>query len=328
MKNIKGTVNWGIIGCGDVCEVKSGPAFNKVAHSNLVAVMRRDAAKAKDYAERHSVPKFYDDANELINDNEVNAVYIATPPSSHERYTEMALKAGKPVYVEKPVTLNSTSCRRMIAMEKEYDIKVSVAHYRRSLPLFIKIKQLLKDRVIGNIKLIQLKLLQPPVSKIITQTKDNWRIDPAISGGGLFHDLSPHQLDILYWIFGEPTEVYVKTANQSRNYNAPDLAIVQLGFAGDIYFNGVWNFNVAETSAADECEIIGDSGSIHFSFFRQPVMELVSGTNKQTLGFEYPAHIQQPHINNVVQYFRGESSNPCSLEEALVTMNIMDKAVL
>ena len=328
MKNINGTVNWGIIGCGDVCEVKSGPAFNKVAHSNLVAVMRRDAAKAKDYAKRHAVSKFYDDANELINDKEVNAVYIATPPSSHERYTEMALKAGKPVYVEKPVTLNSSSCRRMIAMEKEYDTKVSVAHYRRALPLFIKIKQLIKDGVIGSIKLIQLKLLQPPVSKIIAQTKDNWRIDPEVSGGGLFHDLSPHQLDILYWIFGEPTEVSVRSANQSKHYNIPDLVMVQLGFASDIYFNGIWNFNVPETSAADECEIIGDSGSISFSFFRAAAIELVTGTNKQILEFDYPAHIQQLHINNVVQYFRGEGPNPCSLEEALVTMSIMDKAVL
>ena len=326
MKNISGTVNWGIIGCGDVCEVKSGPAFNKVSDSKLVAVMRRNFDKAKDFAQRHGVPKFYADAAELINDKEVNAIYIATPPSSHESYLEMALKAGKLVYVEKPVTVNSASVQRMMEMEKKYDCKVSVAHYRRGLPLFNKIKQIVNDGAIGKVKLILLKTLQPTVSKIITQTDDNWRINPEISGGGLFHDLSPHQLDIMYWMFGTPRQAYVQTANQGKLYNAPDLTMVQLEFGNDIYFNGVWNFNVAETAASDSCEIIGDKGSMRFSFFRVSTIELVTDAGTEILELEYPVNIQQPHINNVVKFFRGEGANPCSLEESLVTMEVMDKA--
>jgi predicted dehydrogenase len=326
MKNISGTVNWGIIGCGDVCEVKSGPAFNKVADSKLVAVMRRNFDKAKDFARRHGVPKYYAESAELINDKEVNAVYIATPPSSHEAYLEMALKTGKPVYVEKPVALNSASVQRMMEMEKKYDGKVSVAHYRRGLPLFNKIKQLVNDGAIGKVKLTLLRTLQPTVSKIITQTDDNWRINPEISGGGLFHDLSPHQLDIMYWIFGTPQQTSVQTANQGKLYNAPDLTMVQIAFANDIYFNGVWNFNVAETATGDSCEIIGDRGIIRFSFFRVSTIELVTNTGTEIFELEYPVNIQQPHINNVVKFFRGEGANPCSLEEALVTMKVMDKA--
>jgi len=326
MKNINGTVNWGIIGCGDVCEVKSGPAFNKVANSKLVAVMRRNLDKAKEFAQRHGVPKYYTDAGKLINDPEVNAIYIATPPSSHESYLEMALKAAKPVYVEKPVTVNSPSVERMIGMEKRYDGKVSVAHYRRGLPLFNKIKQIVNGGVVGNVKLILLKTLQPAVSKIITQTDDNWRINPEISGGGLFHDLSPHQLDIMYWIFGTPQQAYAQSANQGKLYNAPDLTMVQLKFANDIYFNGVWDFNVAETATTDSCEIIGDKGSIRFSFFRVSTIELVTSAGTEIFELEYPVNIQQPHINNVVKFFRGEGTNPCSLVEALVTMQVMDKA--
>ena len=326
MKNISETVNWGIIGCGDVCEVKSGPAFGKVANSKLVAVMRRNLDKAKDFAQRHGAPKYFSEAAELINDKEVNAIYIATPPSSHESYLEMALKAGKPVYVEKPVTVNSASVKRMMEMEKNHDDKVSVAHYRRGLPLFNKIKQLVNDGAIGKVKLILLRTLQPTVSKIISQTGDNWRINPEISGGGLFHDLSPHQLDIMYWIFGEPQQTYVQSANQGKLYNAPDLTMVQLGFANDIYFNGIWNFNVAESATSDSCEIIGDKGTIRFSFFRVSTIELVTGTGTEIFELEYPVNIQQPHINNVVRFFRGEGANPCSLEEALVTMKVMDKA--
>jgi predicted dehydrogenase len=288
--------------------------------------MRRNLDKAKDFAQRHGAPKYFSEAAELINDKEVNAIYIATPPSSHESYLEMALKAGKPVYVEKPVTVNSASVERMMEMEKNHDDKVSVAHYRRGLPLFNKIKQLVNDGAIGKVKLILLRTLQPTVSKIISQTGDNWRINPEISGGGLFHDLSPHQLDIMYWIFGEPQQTYVQSANQGKLYNAPDLTMVQLGFANDIYFNGIWNFNVAESATSDSCEIIGDKGTIRFSFFRVSTIELVTGTGTEIFELEYPVNIQQPHINNVVRFFRGEGSNPCSLEEALVTMKVMDKA--
>ena len=328
MNNISGTVNWGIIGCGDVCEVKSGPAFNKVDNSKLVAVMRRNPDKAKDFARRHGVPKYYSDADEIINDKEVNAIYIATPPSSHESYLEMTLKAGKPVYVEKPVTINAASLERMIEMEKLYDCKVSVAHYRRGLPLFNKIKQLVNEGAIGKVKLILLRTLQPPISKIITQTEDNWRINPEISGGGFFHDLSPHQLDIMCWIFGTPQQVYVQVANQGKLYNAPDLTMVQLAFVNDIYFNGVWDFNVSEAATADSCEIIGDKGAIRFSFFRVSTIELTTTAGTETLELEYPPNIQQPHINNVVRFFRGEDVNPCTLQDALVTMRVMDKAVL
>ena len=322
---ITGTVNWGIIGCGDVCEVKSGPAFNKVPNSKLVAVMRRDAAKAKDYAMRHAVPKYYSDANDLVNDPEVNAVYIATPPSSHEEYTELALKTGKPVYVEKPVTIDSASVDRMINLEKKYNGKVSVAHYRRALPLFKTIKQLITEDAIGKIKLVLLKTLQPQASKIITQTKDNWRINPDVSGGGLFHDLSPHQLDIMYWLFGKPNDVHVQAVNQGKTYGAPDSVMVQLSFVNEIQFNGVWNFNIAEAAANDLCEIIGDDGVIRFSFFRSGKIELVKPQGAELLEKENPVHIQQPHIESVVQYFRGEAENPCSLAEALVTMKVMDR---
>ena len=323
---ITGTVNWGIIGCGDVCEVKSGPAFNKVPNSKLIAVMRREAEKAKDYAMRHAVPKYYSDANDLINDPEINAIYIATPPSTHEQYTELALRAGKPVYVEKPVSMDTASVKRMMIAERKYDGNVSVAHYRRALPLFKTIKQLIADNPIGKVKLILLKTLQPPVSKIITQTKDNWRVNPDVSGGGLFHDLSPHQLDILYWLFGKPGYVHVHATNQGKVYNAPDNVMVQLSFANDIQFSGVWNFNIAEAATNECCEIIGDKGSICFSFFRPGKIEIIKPGGVEILEKENPVHIQQPHIENVVQFFRGEAENPCSLEEALITMEIMDRA--
>lgn len=320
-------INWGIIGCGDVCELKSGPAFNKVPNSRLVAVMRRNAAKAKDFATRHGVPKFYSDADELINDSAVNAIYIATPPSSHELYLEKCLQAGKPVYVEKPVTINAASLERMIGFEKMYGSKVSVAHYRRSLPLFIKVRDLISTGVIGKVKLVLLQTLQPVSKNVIPEVEENWRVNTAISGGGLFHDLSPHQLDIMYWLFGVPLKSNVMVANQGQHYNAPDSTLVQLQFANDIHFSGVWNFNMAASAKEDSCKIIGDKGSLHFGFFGSANIEITTADKIEIQEVYLHEHIQQPHIENVVKFFRGELQNPCSLQDALVTMQVMDKAI-
>jgi predicted dehydrogenase len=327
MKKIASTVNWGIIGCGDVCEVKSGPAFNKVPDSKLVAVMRRDEAKAADYAQRHGVPKYYSDAGELINDPEVNAIYIATPPSTHGPYMEQALKAGKPVYVEKPVTTSAGMCRKMIDTKNQLDGDVSVAHYRRQLPLFKKVKELIAQGAIGHVTLMTLATQQPKASKIITQTQDNWRVQPDISGGGLFHDLSPHQLDIAYWLFGKPVKVRGSSLNQTQLYNAPDLATVGAEFSKNVVLHGHWAFNVGEPATRDVCEITGSEGFIRFSFFRKSTIEVVNAGGSSVLEMDYPENIQQPMIDAVVKFFRGNGENPCSLEDALVVMDMIDSTI-
>ena len=197
-------INWGIIGCGDVTEVKSGPAFGKVPNSKLCAVMRRNEAKARDYAARHCVPKYYSDAVDLINDVEVNAIYIATPPDSHEAYCLAALAAGKPVYVEKPMALNQQAAKRMMEFAEERDVKLVVAHYRRAQPYFNKIKLLLDENAIGRVMYARLDYRKRAVTTAeILDPKIAWRLNPAQSGGGLFHDLAPHQLGLMLYYFGE-----------------------------------------------------------------------------------------------------------------------------
>ena len=192
------TINWGIIGCGDVTEMKSGPAFNKVPNSFLVAVMRRNAAKAADYAKRHNVPNWYDDAEKLINDPNVNAIYIATPPDSHEAYSLAAINAGKPVYIEKPMTLHYLSALNIAVAANAKQVKVVVAHYRRAQPIFKKIKELLINKAIGDVRMAHMEFCKPALSSTeLSTTQVAWRVNPSISGGGLFHDLAPHQLDLI-----------------------------------------------------------------------------------------------------------------------------------
>ena len=327
MKFLKEAIRWGIIGCGDVCEVKSGPAFSKIDNSSLIAVMRRDLVKAKDYAMRHHVRKYYSNAQQLINDPEVNAIYIATPPASHEEYAMKAMEAGKPVYIEKPIAMNAASCKRMLNASNQYQVPASGAYYRRALPLFKKVKSLLEEQKIGKIKAVIVSMLQSPTKNIITKTDDNWRVNPALSGGGLFHDLAPHQLDLMYWFFGKPTEVTGRSLIQNKNYEVPDLTTLEAIFNDDILLTGLWSFNIHESAVDDTCKIIGDKGMLKFSFFRQAKLEMTSPSGDEVFEFVNPPHIQQPMIEEVVKYFRGKGENPCSLEDTLVSMQMLDSTM-
>lgn len=316
------TVNWGIIGCGDVTEVKSGPAFNKVPNSKLVAVMRRNAGKAKDYAQRHNVDKWYSDADDLINDPVVNAIYIATPPLNHEEYAIKAMKAAKPVYVEKPMALDAAAAERIEKIAKETGIKITVAHYRRQQPLFLKVKELLQQKVIGDVRLVDLKMWQPHQSEIITKTETNWRIDPSVSGGGLFYDLAPHQLDLMMYFFGKPQKISGIAFNSSHFYDADDITCGQILFDNGVVFNGSWCFTVAERK--DLCEIIGSEGKLSFPIFDHKQIILENKNTKTTIEFDRMLHVQQPMIQKVVEYFLEQADNPCSATEGVEVMKMMD----
>jgi predicted dehydrogenase len=317
-------INWGIIGCGDVTEVKSGPAFNKIAGSKLMAVMRRDKTKAEDYAKRHDVPKWYGDASELINDPAINAIYIATPPSSHEHYAIAALLAGKAVYVEKPMTADHPSAERMMKAVTDHKGKLVVAHYRRAQPVFKKIKDFLQQDAIGAVKFIHLHMFKKLLSlNDLQNPRIAWRVNPSIAGGGLFHDLAPHQLDILYHFFGDVKTINGMSYNQAGRYVADDIVAGQILFHSGAIFQGTWCFSVSPFDEKDECIIVGEKGSIRFSFFEnEPVVLTVDGKMSE-FTFSSLQHVQQPMIEQVVKYFRGEDSNPCSVEDGVKVMDMI-----
>jgi predicted dehydrogenase len=316
-------INWGIIGCGNVTEKKSGQAYNKIPNSKLVAVMRRNAAKAADYASRHHVSKWYDDADKLLNDAEVNAVSIATPPAFHLEYVIAALKKGLNVYVEKPVTRNSEEAQAMADAVKKHNGKLTVAHYRRALPMFLYIKDLLAKNTIGDIRTVQIRMWKSLRPDLIANSETNWRVLPEFSGGGYFHDLAPHQLDLMLYYFGEPEKYHGFSLNQSKVNPADDHVCGQILFKNQVVVNGSWCFNVAESETVDSCEIIGTKGKITFPFFGTFV-NWKNEEDEQTINFTHPEHIQQPMITKIVDYFRGEGPNPCPIEEAVTLMKVMD----
>lgn len=313
-------VSWGIIGCGDVTEIKSGPAFNLVPDSELVAVMRRDEKKAGDYAKRHGVRKWYSDACDLINDTEVNAIYIATPPAYHEAYALQAFNAGKPVYVEKPMALDSVQAERMKMASEETACKLSIAHYRRAQPRFKMILDLISENDIGEILSAEIKFHQT----YQPGTENTWRTNPSISGGGLFHDLAPHQLDLMLFFFGKPIKVEGVSLNRANLYEADDYASAEILFPNNIRFTGVWDFNSRIEDEIDICEIKGTKGIIRFAVFSN-FCETIINERLTQLEFDHLPHVQQPMIDQVVKYFLGQGSNPCSAEDAVEVMRMIDK---
>ena len=318
-------VRWGIIGAGDVTEVKSGPAFQQVAHSRLVAVMRRDAAKAKNYAERHGVPRWYTDAQQLVDDPEVNAIYVATPPDTHAHYATMAMQAGKPVYLEKPMTLNHAEAKALVTEQEAFGVKLSVAHYRREQPYFKKVKELI-DNHIGAPRIANLRYYQEPLAADVLQSPGmQWRLNPAQSGGGLFHDLAPHQIDLMHRFFGGIASSSGMARNQAKVYGAADVVSGQIWFESGVLFTGQWAFNVADK--CDVCEVIGSEGKVSFSIFDYRPIELTDNRGKQRFDFDPLPHVQLPMIAAVVSYIRGAGPNPCSVQEGYNVMQVLDRFV-
>ncbi len=320
-------VNWGIIGCGDVTEVKSGPAFQKTEHSSLVAVMRRNREKAADYAQRHGVPKWYHIADELINDPEVNAIYIATPPDTHASYAIQAMRAGKPVYVEKPMALNYAECRKMIKVSEETGMPLYVAYYRRTLPAFLKVKELIDAGTIGLPLSVAVTLIKSADEKNKEQEEHNWRVNPDIAGAGHFFDLASHQLDFLDFVFGPITEVHGIAFNQAGYYPAEDTVTGTFAFENGVIGTGHWCFVADESAAKDDIEIIGTKGKINLPSFIHGDLLLTTSQGTINFSFKNPENISHNLVRQVVQALRGETECISTGETAARTNAVLDEMV-
>lgn len=315
-------IRWGIIGCGDVTEKKSGPALQKVDGSKLVAVMRRDASKAADYARRHGVPKWYDDADNLIHDPDVTAVYVATPPDTHCEYALRVAAARKPCYVEKPMARNATECRRMIEAFSLRGLPLFVAYYRRRLPAFVKAKELLDGGAIGRLTSIVYRHCGPRHRRA-----DGWRVDVAIAGGGLFLDLASHALDALDYITGPMIDVRGLAGNLATDITAEDVVGMSWRSA-DSGAIGVATWNFATDAQADDIELLGTDGAIRWRCFGDGTVTLTRGQSTETFACGNPEHVQQPLIQTIVDQLLGRGGVcPSTGESALRTSVVMDQVL-
>ncbi len=321
-----GKIRWGIIGCGDVTEKKSGPGFQKAGNSTLLAVMRRDAAKAEDYANRHGVPRWYDDMQALVADPEVDAVYIATPPGAHTEAALAVAQAGKPVYIEKPLTRNATEGRMIFDAFAGKSIPAFAAYYRRMLPRFVQVKQWLDEGRIGEVLEIQLKHESPPAA--LSPGEIPWRLDATASGGGLFLDLGSHALDLLDHLLG-PLQLTSSVAKRQAACGSLPPSVCCEDFV-DMHFTttagargqACWNFY--GSSHEDNVEIRGTLGTISFPVFAERPIQCDVDGRTQSLTIPHPEHVQQPLIQSIVDELLGRGHSVSTVESALRTTQLMD----
>jgi predicted dehydrogenase len=318
------TIRWGIIGCGDVCEVKSGPGFRLARGSALVAVMRRNGALAADYARRHGVPRWYDDAHALVDDPEVDAVYIATPPGAHVEGVALAAAAGKPVYVEKPMARNAAECDAMLAACAAARQKLFVAYYRRALPRFLKIRDLLAAGAIGPLTGVGYRIALPTPANA-DPARGGWRLDVVNSGGGLILDLGSHVLDLIDFFTGPiPLDsIQAHAARLTGRSDAEDAVTAIFRTQSGVPAATVWNF--ASPVREDLLEFTGTAGRISASVFSTDTVRLETARGVETFELPAPPHIAQPLIQTVVDELLGRGTCPSTGDSARRTNAVLDR---
>lgn len=319
-------VKWGFIGCGEVTEKKSGPAFSEVQGSTVVAVMSRNEEKARSYAKRHNIPKWYADAQGLIDDPDVNAVYIATPPSSHATFAIMSMKAGKPVYIEKPLAASYEDCARINRISRETGVPCFVAYYRRYLPYFKKVKEIIQSGAIGTVANVQIRFSVPP-RDLDYQSSGSlpWRLQPDIAGGGYFYDLAPHQLDLIQDIFGVITRAHGYPANRANLYKAEDTISAAFTFESGLPGSGSWCFVGHKSAREDRIEVIGDKGLLSFSVYTYEPIQLVTSQGASSIVVPNPPFVQLPIIRSVVEDLQGIGVCECTSISATPVNWVMDR---
>lgn len=319
-------IRWGIIGCGDVTERKSGPAFSQIEHSELYAVMRRTTDKAKDYARRHNVSTWYDDADALIYDQNVDAVYIATPPGTHAYYALKVAEAGKPAYVEKPMARTYAECRQMVDFFEGRNVPLYVAYYRRRLPIFLKLKELLEKREIGDLLSVRLSLMKAPRREDFNEHKP-WRLNPIHAGGGYFYDMASHQLDMLDFLFGPLGKAYGITSNRGGYYEVEDTVQALIELPTGIGVTGEWSFVADPALQRDSFTITGKEGVIRLSTFGEVPLQVIKGDQVESYPFPKPDPIQKPLIQSIVGELRGEDICPSTGITAARINRVMEQII-
>jgi predicted dehydrogenase len=324
MNETQQAIRWGMIGCGNVTEVKSAPAFNQIPGSQLVAVMSRTEERVRDYAARHQVPKWCVDARRLIEDPDVNAIYIATPPASHAEYTLLAAAAGKPVYVEKPMACRYAECRRMIGACERAGVPLFVAYYRRCLPRFLKIKELVDGGAIGAVRLVSINFWLPPRPGDTDPAQRPWRVRPEVAGGGYFYDLASHQLDFLDFLLGPIRQATGQAVNQAGWYSAEDVVCGHFRFESGVMGSGSWCFTVSPGALMDRTEIVGSEGLISYSTFGEAPIQLQTAKGAEEFAISNPRNIQLPLIQTIVAELQGRGQCPSTGRTAARTNRVME----
>ncbi|MEM9078409.1 MAG: Gfo/Idh/MocA family oxidoreductase [Bacteroidota bacterium] len=317
----KDKIRWGVIGCGSVTEKKSVPAYQQTEGFEIAMVMRRDGEKAADYAKRHAIPQWTTHAKEVIENPEIDAIYIATPPDSHKFYGLWVAEIGKPCCIEKPMAPNYQDSLAIYQAFQEKNLPLFIAYYRRSLPRFLQVKTWLEQNKIGTVRHVRWLKTKAP-SALDLSGEYHWRTDAKVAPGGYFDDLASHGLDLITFLLGDITEAKGFGRNHGGLYSAYDSVTGTWLHENGVTGEGCWNFLTYHRE--DMVEIFGSEGRITFAVLDEAPIVLEDKSGKAVLDIPHPEHIQRYHTENIKNHLRGNKVHPSTGKTGLHTSWVMD----
>ncbi len=321
------SLRWGIIGCGAVCEQKSGPPLYQLPGSELSVVMRRDPEKAADFARRHGIRRHESDAQAVIDAPDVDIVYVATPPGSHLEYALRVAEAGKPCYVEKPMARSAAECRQMLEAFEQRRLPLFVAYYRRALPRFMKLKQVLDSGALGQLLFVNhdyQKRSKHHDPNFHPPSGPEWRLQAEHSGGGLFLDLASHALDLMDFLLG-PLETVRGIAESGSACPVEDRVVLSFR-CGQVL--GAASYVFDSSVHADRLQIVGSAGRISGSVFGTEPFEISVDGRTESLEAPTPTSVQEPLIRTIIDELSGAGPRcPSRAESALRTSLVIDQVL-
>lgn len=312
------TIRVGIIGCGDVAEKKSGPAFQKVPGSELAIVMRRDGEKARDYALRHGVPRHTADAGEILSDPGIDLIYVATPPHMHAHYGIQAALHGKAVYVEKPMGRTVAEARALQDACRQHGVPLFVAYYRRGQERFNYAKDMILRGELGEVRAFHYLYTNPTPSYPAHRA---WLGDPALAGGGQLFDIGSHMMNALTFILGDPVQMDTMTADRS-GLGAPDTHSAILTLKNGV--QGTVQMCFSAAGRRDQFTVLGSTGSLSMSFMNYTDVVVTRGETTESLPFPMPEHVQLPLITRVINTLRGLDDLDTTARDAFLTQELLE----
>ncbi len=299
-------IKWGIICHEETSEVEKVRTFGEIEGSSIVAIMSNQEKHAEDMASRLNAGKWYSDAQELIEDEEVNAIYIASSPSTHATYSIMSMKAGKPVFVNSPLAADYDDCIRINRISTETGIPCYVAYYHRNLPCVQKVREIIAKGLIGDV--VNVRLIYSCQQQNLPQTHGNSFLLSAPHAAGhydYFYKLASHQLDLLQHVFGIIIEangiISDNIALTEQNMSVNACYKFENGLTG----NASWCLSGHSLTPEDEIMVIGNKGQLTFPVFRNVPIELVTSEGTVSFPTDNPSDMRLPLIKNVIEDLQG-----------------------
>ncbi len=288
------TLKWGLIGAGDIARKRIAPALRDLENCEFVAVNRARADLAESFAEEFGARKWYADWRDLVRDDEIEAVYIATPVFLHKEQAVFAAEQGKHVLCEKPLALDVRECDEMLAACRANNVKLGVAYYRRFYPAMARIKEIIAAGEIGTPTIAQINAFEffdPPPDH-----PRFWLLEKEKSGGGPMMDFGCHRLEVLTNLFGAVSDLKSIVANVVFEREVEDTAIAILQFAGKVCAN--LTVTHAAIERQDTLDIFGTRGSIHIPVLNQPVMKIKTEDGERLENHPTHQNTHQPLVED------------------------------